>query len=126
MGWAGGFESLVHGERKIMAARFLGEFEQMVLLAILQLREDAFALAVLSELDQRVGRSVSRGTLYKTLERLEAKGYLRWTPEDGGPERGGHPRRKFTVTGRGITALRESRDAFQKLWDGLDELVEDS
>lgn len=109
-----------------MAPRFLGEFEQMVLLAILQLKDEAFALSVLSELDQRVGRSVSRGTLYKTLERLEAKGYLQWDAEDGSPERGGHPRRRFSVTGRGITALRESREAFRKLWDGLDDLVEDS
>jgi DNA-binding PadR family transcriptional regulator len=98
----------------------------MVLLAVLQLKGEAFALSVLSELDQRVGRSVSRGTLYKTLERLEAKGYLRWNAEEGSPERGGHPRRRFAVTSRGVTALRESRDAFRKLWEGLDDLVEES
>jgi DNA-binding PadR family transcriptional regulator len=96
----------------------------MVLLAILQLKDEAYALFVLSELDQRVGRSVSRGTLYKTLERLEAKGYLSWDAEAGTPERGGHPRRRFKVTARGITALREARDAFRKLWDGVEDLVE--
>jgi len=109
-----------------MPPRYLGEFEQMVLLAILQLKDEAYALSVLGELGQRVGRSVSRGTLYKTLERLEAKGYLRWSAEEGTPERGGHPRRRFTVTGRGVTALRESRNAFRKLWEGLDGVVEGS
>jgi len=109
-----------------MSPRFLGEFEQMVLLAILQLKDEAFALSVLSELDQRAGRSVSRGTLYKTFERLEAKGYLGWEAEEGSPERGGHPRRRFSVTGRGVAALRDARDAFRKLWEGLDDLVEDA
>ena len=107
-----------------MTPRYLGEFEQMVLLAILQLKEGAFALSILGELDERVGRSVSRGTLYKTLERLETKGFLEWNAGEGTPERGGHPRRRFTVTGRGVTALQESREAFRKLWDGLDELPE--
>ncbi len=109
-----------------MTPRFLGEFEQMVLLAILQSKEEAYALSILEELDQRAGRSVSRGTLYKTLERLEAKGFLQWAAEDGSPERGGHPRRRFTVTSRGVTALQESREAFLKLWEGLDGVVEES
>jgi len=109
-----------------MAPRYLGEFEQMVLLAILQLKDEAYALSILGELDQRAGRSVSRGTLYKTLERLETKGFLQWSAEEGSPERGGHPRRRFTVTGRGVTALRESRDAFRKLWEGLDGVAEGS
>jgi PadR family transcriptional regulator PadR len=107
-----------------MTPRFLGEFEQMVLLAILQLKEEAFALSILSELDQRAGRSVSRGTLYKTLERLGTKGFLEWAAEEGTPERGGHPRRRFTVTKRGMAALRDSREAFAKLWEGLEEVVE--
>jgi PadR family transcriptional regulator PadR len=109
-----------------MTPRYLGEFEQMVLLAILQLKDTAYALSILGELDQRAGRSVSRGTLYKTLERLETKGFLQWSAEDGSPERGGHPRRHFTVTGRGVIALRESRDALRKLWEGLDGVVEGS
>jgi DNA-binding PadR family transcriptional regulator len=96
----------------------------MVLLATLQLKEGAFALSIIRELESRAGRSVSRGTLYKTLERLEAKGYLTWTPEAGAPERGGHPRRRFTVTARGASALRESREAFRRLWEGLDGVVE--
>ena len=107
-----------------MTPRFLGEFEQMVLLAILRLKDGAYAVSILDELDSRAGRAVSRGSLYKTLERLEVKGFVEWAAEDGSPERGGHPRRRFTVTGRGVTALRESREAFSRLWEGLDEVVE--
>ena len=107
-----------------MAPRYLGEFEQMVLLAILQLKDEAFALAILNELEGRAGRSVSRGSLYKTLERLESKGYLTWAPEPGSPERGGHPRRCFTVSREGVASLRESRGAFNRLWEGLDGAAE--
>ena len=107
-----------------MTSRFLGEFEQMVLLAALQLKTGAYAVEILQELDRRAGRSVSRGALYKTLERLEKKGLLAWGTEDGAPERGGHPRRLFTVTPRGITALQEARQALTRLWEGLDSVLE--
>ncbi len=109
-----------------MAPRFLGEFEQMVLLAILRLEEGAHAVAVLAELDARAGRAVSRGTLYKTLERMEAKGLVAWAAEDGPPERGGHPRRRFQVTGVGVRALRESRAAFDRLSEGLEGALGES
>lgn len=104
-------------------AAFPGEFEQMVLLAILQLGDDAFALQVLHELDRRAGRSVSRGALYKTLERLEEKGYVEWEVEEPTPGRGGHPRRWFKVTPTGITALRASKKALFRLWHGLDRVL---
>lgn len=107
-----------------MTSRFLGEFEQMVLLAVLQLKAEAFAVGILEELDRRVGRSVSRGALYKTLERLETKGFLAWGTEEGPPERGGHPRRLFAVTPRGIAALQEARQALTRLWEGLDSVLE--
>ena len=109
-----------------MPPRFLGEFEQMVLLAILRLKEGANAVSILRELDARAGRAVSRGTLYKTLERMEAKGLVQWVAEDGPPERGGHPRRRFSVTGRGVRALQESREALQRLWQGLEGALEES
>ena len=101
----------------------LGEFEQMVLLAILQRGEEAFALQVLEELDQRAGRRVSRGALYKTLERLEAKKLIGWAVEDPTPGRGGHPRRIFHVTRDGIAILRASRDALHRMWRGLDGIL---
>ena len=95
----------------------------MVLLAILRLRDGAYALAIIRELDSEVGRRVSRGALYKTLDRLESKGHLTWSTEDATPERGGHPRRLFTVSPVGVEVLRGSRTALYRLWDGLDSIL---
>jgi DNA-binding PadR family transcriptional regulator len=106
-----------------MTTAFPGEFEQMVLLAILQLEDEGFALAILRELDRRAGRRVSRGALYKTLERLEEKGLVEWEVEDATPDRGGHPRRRFSVTHEGVAALQTSRDALFRLWHGLEGVL---
>jgi DNA-binding PadR family transcriptional regulator len=102
---------------------YLGEFEQLVLLSILQLGDEASALSVLQELDHRAGRRVSRGALYKTLERLEAKGLIAWELEDATPGRGGHPRRFFAVTPEGVSALQQTRDTLFRLWEGLDGVL---
>jgi len=102
----------------------MGEVEQWVLLAILRLGEGAFALDVLRELDREAGHVVARGSLYKTLERLDAKGLTSWEVEEGSPARGGHPRRRFRVTEAGVEALRESRRRLLHLWDGVEEVLE--
>jgi DNA-binding PadR family transcriptional regulator len=101
----------------------IGEFEQLVLLVMLRLGGGAHALAVREGLSEAVGRRVGRGTLYRTLERLEEKGYVRWKLESGTPERGGHPRRLFMVTARGIAALRASRHTLLELWAGLEDVL---
>ncbi len=106
--------------------RQLGEFEQVVLLAILQSGSDAFALTIIRELDQRAARQVDRGALYKTLDRLEAKGYVSWSVEEATPERGGHRRRRFSVTNAGLAALRASREILLNMWDGLDAVLDPS
>lgn len=100
-----------------------GEFEQMVLLVLLRLNDDAYALPALKELDRATGRRVSRGALYKTLDRMEAKGMVEWTTEATTPERGGHPRRLFSVTPLGVEALRASRDTLVRLWSGLEPVL---
>lgn len=92
----------------------------MVLLAVLRLDNEAYALDVLSELDARAGRRVTRGTLYKTLDRLDAKGLIDWQVEEAGPERGGHPRRRFRVTREGVRVLKTSRAALFRMWEGLE------
>lgn len=98
-----------------------GEFEQMVLLAVMRLDEEAYAISVLEELEARADRSVSRGALYRTLDRLEGKGMLEWAvDEEAVPERGGRPRRRFRVTPEGVRAVREAREAFDCLWEGLE------
>ena len=106
-----------------MSSEYPGELEQIVLLAVLRLGNQAFALAVVRELERRANRRVSRGALYKTLERLEQKGLVAWKVEGATPDRGGHPRRRFRVTPAGVAALRSSREALFSLWHGLDEVL---
>ena len=102
----------------------LGEFEQMVLLAILQAGEQSYALSVIKELDSRANRRVDRGALYTTLDRLESKGLVKWSTEPATPGRGGHRRRLFEVTASGVLALQTSRNALFRLWDGLEAVLE--
>ncbi len=102
---------------------FLGEFEQLVLLTLLQLGDEGYALPLRRELSRVAGRGVSRGALYRTLERLEQKKYLAWETEEDVPKRGGHPRRRFSVTPEGVSALRASRAALMELWSGVEEVL---
>jgi PadR family transcriptional regulator len=102
----------------------VGEFEQIVLLAVLRAGEEAMALRLREELLAATGRSVSRGAVYRTLDRLVAKGLLVWSLEPADrPERGGHPRRRFTVTPGGMAVLRAARGAVLRLSEGLEEIL---
>jgi DNA-binding PadR family transcriptional regulator len=98
----------------------LGEFEQLVLLATLQLKDNARAIDIRAQLADKAGRSVSRGALYSTLDRLEQKGYVAWKVEDATPERGGLPRRCFKVTDSGLEAVRRSLAAIAQLSKGFE------
>ena len=102
----------------------LGEFEQLVLLAILGHEEAAYALPVRRSIEEATERSVSRGALYRTLDRLGSKGLVAWTLEDASAERGGHPRKRFTVTPPGLDALRRSRAVVSRMSAGLEDLLE--
>jgi DNA-binding PadR family transcriptional regulator len=104
--------------------RFLGEFEQMVLLAVLLLREEAYGVTIRRELEERVGRSPTRGALYTTLERLEAKGYLTSRMGNPTPQRGGRSKRYFKVTPAGVSGLKASREAMEELWRGVGPILE--
>jgi len=97
----------------------LGEFEQMVLLAILQLGADVYGIPIVEEIERRTGRAVARAAVYVTLRRLEQKGLV--TSWMGAPteERGGKARRYVEVTATGRQALRESREAIEQMWRGL-------
>lgn len=103
----------------------LGEFEQLVLLAILQLGGDAYGVGIGRELEAEAGRAVSRGALYTTLDRLEGKGLVRWKLAAGGDERGRLPRRIYTLSARGLTALRASQRALHRLSRGLEHILKD-
>lgn len=102
----------------------LGEFEQLVLLAILNLDNDAAALDLRDRLNQVAGRRISRGALYRTLDRMDGKGWVAWSLDrEDVPERGGHPRRRFRVTKEGLEVLRASRAMLMDLWDGLEGVL---
>jgi DNA-binding PadR family transcriptional regulator len=107
-------------ESRMPRNTFLGEFEQMVLLAILQGGEDANAFEVRKELESSAGRTVTKGAFYTTLDRLERKKYLTWTMRVAEQGRGGMPQRHFNVAPAGVRELRKSRDALVSLWrDGV-------
>jgi DNA-binding PadR family transcriptional regulator len=98
----------------------LGEFEHVVLLAILRLGEDAYAVSIGQEILTHTGREVSRGSIYITLDRLETKGYLRSRLGDPTPERGGRAKRFYALRPRAVAALRDNRRALVSLWKGLE------
>jgi len=101
---------------------YLGELEQIVLLAVLRLGDEAYAVPILEQIEAQTARKVARGALYTALDRLETKGCLRSRLGDPLPERGGRARRYFTVTPAAIRALKASRAALQRLWKGLEAL----
>ncbi len=102
----------------------LGEFEQLVLLVVIRLDDEAFAPEIADALEREVDRGVTRGALYSTLNRLESKGLLAWDPERPDPERGGHARRRFAVTAEGLAALRDRRSTLLTLWDGIEDVID--
>jgi PadR family transcriptional regulator PadR len=102
---------------------YLGELEQIVLLAVLRLGDEAYAVPVLEQIEAQTGRKVARGAVYTALERLEAKGCLRSRVGEPLAERGGRARRYFTVTPAALRALKASRLALMRLWSGLESIL---
>jgi len=102
---------------------FLGEFELMVLLAILRLGERAYAVPIREEIEVQARRSVTRGALYTSLERLESKGLLTSRMSDPTPERGGRSRRYYEATPAGVTAVKQSQEALARLTKGLESVL---
>ena len=101
----------------------LGEFEHLVLLAVLRHADGVVGSAIGREIEARARRRVSRGALYATLDRLQQKGFLAWVIESTAPDRGGHPRRIFTVTRAGRSAVREYGRAVRSLSAGIEDLL---
>jgi DNA-binding PadR family transcriptional regulator len=104
-----------------MASReYLGEFEQIVLLALLRLQTNAYGVPIRREIEQRTKREVSVGALYSTLDRLEAKGYVASWFADPTAERGGRSKRFFRIEPLGLKAVRRSQKALATMLEGLD------
>jgi DNA-binding PadR family transcriptional regulator len=98
----------------------LGELEQLMLLAILRLGDEAYGVTIREELAARAGRNVAPGALYTGLERLETKGLITSRMSDPTPQRGGRAKRHVTVTAAGRAALARAMQAYERLLDGLD------
>jgi PadR family transcriptional regulator, regulatory protein PadR len=102
-----------------MAAETLGEFEQVILLAIVHLGSDAYGTTIRREIEQRTGREIAVGALYTALERLERKDFVTSVMSDPTPQRGGRARRHFEIAPAGAVALKRSRDLLASMWNGL-------
>lgn len=101
----------------------VGEFEQMVLLSVLHLPDDAYGVTVHEELERHTKRPVARGAVYMTLDRLEKKGLLTSSLSAPTAERGGRAKRCYKVTRTAVLALRASRRTLLSLWDGLEPVL---
>lgn len=97
----------------------MGEFEQLVLLAVLRRKNHAYGMEIREEIERRTGREVSYGAVYTTLDRLASKGYVSFEKGESTPERGGRARKYFRVESAGREALRTTRTALTVMWDGV-------
>jgi PadR family transcriptional regulator, regulatory protein PadR len=109
-----------------MSARspYLGELEHLLLLSILKCEDNAYTVPIRAMLAEQGGRRLSRGALFTSLDRLEAKGLVRSRMGEPLAERGGRPRRYFEVTAAGRKAVRSARSALATLSEGLDAVLE--
>ena len=98
----------------------LGEFEQITLLAILRLKDDAYGVSIRAEIAARTGRQPTRGALYTTLDRLEEKGLVKSRMGDPTPIRGGRAKRYYAVAGAGIKAIAQAQRAYRQMLEGLE------
>ncbi len=98
----------------------LGEFEHLILLALLRLEDRAYGVTVRQEIELRARREVSIGAVYATLDRLERKGHVKSRHGEPTPERGGRSKRFFRVTARGVMAVNRAQRALQSMSHGLE------
>lgn len=104
----------------------LGEFEHMLLAAVIRLGEDAYGASILEEIEEQTGRRVPSGSLYVTLDRLERKGLIRSRAGEPEPGRGGRPKRFVRITPQGVKAVREVRQGMLNLWAGIEKRLEEA
>jgi len=97
----------------------LGEFEQLLLLAIVRLGDAAYGVTIRREIESRTGREVAIGALYTALDRLERKGFVRSTMSAPTAERGGRSRRHFRIKPAGAAAVCQLRERLARMWEGL-------
>jgi DNA-binding PadR family transcriptional regulator len=106
-----------------MAKReYLGNFELIVMLALMRLHEEAYGVTISREIEEQIGREVARASVYAVLERLESRGLVSSELGEPTPERGGRAKRYFHITAKGLREVHQTRRALTKLWKGLPQL----
>lgn len=100
--------------------QFLGEFEQLILLAVVRCDGDSYGMAIRKEMEARAGESVSIGSVYAALDRMERKGYVSSDIGDPSPTRGGRAKRYYHLEAPAIDALERARVRLDRFWDGVD------
>jgi DNA-binding PadR family transcriptional regulator len=98
---------------------YLGEFEHIILLTIMRLKDEAYGIKIRQEIKILIGRDVSIGALYATIHRLDKKSYIIARSGSPTPERGGRAKRYFTLTTNGINTLKQTKNSLDILWSGL-------
>jgi PadR family transcriptional regulator, regulatory protein PadR len=106
-----------------MKGTSLGEFEELVLLAVGILFDDAYGLAIVDELQSKTGRDIMISSVHKALVRLEDKGYLRSRMGGKTRERGGRDKRLYTLTPAGVSVLKEMRDLRSQMWKEVPKII---
>lgn len=108
------------------APEYVGEFEYLILLALLRLGRDAYGTTVRAEIERRGGRVASISAVHTTLERLEQKGLVRSRIGPATPQRGGKRKRHYELLAPGVRALRHSHSTFKRMTEGLEGQLEPS
>jgi len=105
-----------------MDRELLTDFEMMILLALLRVGSEAYAVPIAREIERTAGRSVTLAAVYTALERLRSRGFLTTSVGEPTPERGGRAKRFYQATPKGVKAVRKTQRALIALWQGLPEL----
>ena len=100
----------------------LGEFQEIVMLSILILKEEAYGVTIQEEIDKRMKRSISRGALHTALTRLEEKGFITSGYGEPTPERGGRRKRYYEVSNKGLATLHEAKELRENMWGLIPKL----
>lgn len=109
----------------LMKKYYLGEFEEIVMLTVGVLYNDAYGVSIKMEIEKKLSRKVSVGALQTALKRLEDKGYLRSHEGEGTQERAGRPKRYFVITALGKKAIQNTRETREKLWRAIPKIALD-
>lgn len=106
-----------------MSKEYLGEFEELVLLIIAMMRDEAYGLGICEEIKKQANRKASIGAVHATVARLETKGYVETVMGGATNERGGRRKRLILITQAGKAALLKSRDSKVKIWEMIPDLA---